>query len=167
MKKFKKVIVALLAMVMVLGCLTVAASAAETDLKVTVKWAGAAGEDVSLWCWEDGGANFTGGNWPGKKMTKVDNETYEITIKVDAAKVCMIPSHASQGQTVDIKDIDTTKGDVTITIGEKGTDGKWTGTATYGTNANAGVSAPVAVAAIAVVSMVGIVVFSKRRTVAE
>lgn len=163
MKKFKKVIVALLAMVMVLGCLTVAASAAEDTVKVTVIWEGTEGT-VNLYGWE--GVDL--GGWPGKQMTKVDAKTFTYDITPKGATCNLIADLGDkQPQTVDIKSVATDKGDITITVGAAGDDGKHAATVSYGTNANAGVSAPVAVAAIAVVSMVGIVVFAKRRTVAE
>ena len=54
MKKFKKVIVALLAMTMVLGMLTVAAQAADGDVTVKVIWDGAGTESTSLYGWNGG-----------------------------------------------------------------------------------------------------------------
>ena len=47
MKKFRKVIVALLAMVMALGCFAVTASADTTKVKVTVIWEEADGKSAA------------------------------------------------------------------------------------------------------------------------
>ena len=163
MKKFRKAIVALLAMVMVLGCFAVTASADEAKVKVTVIWDGADGQATSLYGWE--GVDL--GGWPGKEMTKVDAKTYTYEI-APTGDTCNLIANNSLGQTVDITAVDTTKGEITITIGAKGDDGKYAATVAYGTvSTGTGVSAPVVAAAIAVISMVGIVVFTKRRTVAE
>lgn len=162
MKKIKKLIVAIMAMAMVLGMLTVSASAAEDTVKVTVKWEGAGGVDTSLYGWN--GAVVAG--WPGDAMTKVDESTYTLDLKVTADTVSLIPNN-SLGQTVDIDGVDTTKGDITITIGEKNADGKFEATVSYA-DTEAGVSTPVvAVATVAVIALAGVVVCMKKRAVAE
>ena len=106
MKKFKKVIVALLAMVMALGCLTVAASADEAKVKVTVVWDDAAGSDVGLYVW-DSADNKVMGNWPGTTMTKVNDKTYTIEVPATADKLNMIANKTGGSQTNDIKDVPT------------------------------------------------------------
>lgn len=164
MKKIKKLIVAIMAMAMVLGMLTVSASAAEEKtVKVTVNWTDAGGVDTSLYSWLDGGAGELLGGWPGTAMTKVDDDTYTIEIKTSADSINVIPNN-SKGQTADLK-VDTTKGDVTINVAAD-----LTAEVTYGSSsdAGAGVSTPViAVAAVAVIALAGVVVCMKRRTVAE
>ena len=175
MKKFRKVIVALLAMVMALGCLTVAASAAE---------------------YKDSGKLYIIGSFDGwkefKEMTGKDGvytcemdlvagTAYEFKFTVDnKSDWSMLQISADGGDygadgnfkyTPDADGkykitIDTTK--CTNGSSSKACNGKDAVTVAPATAApGAGVSAPVVAAAIAVISMVGIVVFTKRRTVAE
>lgn len=165
MKKFRKAIVALLAMVMVLGCFAVTASADEDTVLVKVVWDGAGTDDMSLYGWD--GADTLGG-WPGKQMEAKGNGVYILEFAPsDKTNMSLIPNKEG-AQTVDLTGIDGSSGYVTITIGAEDA-GKYTATVDNTTkiDVNAGVSAPVVAAAIAVVSMVGIVVFTKRRTVAE
>lgn len=165
MKKFRKVIVALLAMVMALGCLTVAASADETKYYVVGTmngWdcAGAiemtdAGNGVWTYTYDVADTTMVefkivtvqnnwdtqismGGGKNGGNFTYTPAAAGKITITLDTAKIGA-----------------ENAGDDAVTV------------APATAEAPAGVSAPVVAAVIAVVSMVGIVVFTKRRTVAE
>ena len=162
MRKIKKLIVAVMAMAMMLGMLTVSASAADDTIKVTVNWEGAGGVDTSLYSWLDDGTKILG-EWPGTAMTKVDDDTYTIEVPASAEQINVIPNN-SLGQTADFK-IDTTKGEVTINVASD-----LSAEIVYAadSNAGAGVSTPVvAVATVAVIALAGVVVCMKRRTVAE
>lgn len=159
MKKFRKLIVAVMAMALALGMLTMTASAAENTVEVTVNWEGATGQDTSLWCW-DADNNYTGGSWPGTQMEKVDDDTYKLTLTVGADKVNMIPNN-SLGQTADLNDIDVTSGKVTINVAADLSADVVVGSDT-------GDSTPIAVVAvIALVAAAGVVVCVKRRAVTE
>ena len=162
----KKILSLVIVCTMVLGMLTVAAQAADGDVTVKVIWDGAGTESTSLYGWNGGDAL---GGWPGTEMTAEGEGVYTLTFTPsDITNLALIPNN-SLGQTVDLTDIDASSGYVTITIGAAGDDGKFAAEVdtTAPTDSSTGVSTPVAVAAIAVVSMVGIVVFAKRRTVAE
>lgn len=128
MKKIaKKVIVAVLAMAMVIGMMAMSAFAADKNTcTFTVKWDGAEG-DMSLWiatC-DDGktwGINITKAQaWPGDAMTKNADGTYSITYDVPSKNVCLISS-CSAGQTVDVLNVDVTKGNVLVTVDPKNAD---------------------------------------------
>ena len=62
---------------------------------------------------------------------------YTLDVDAVADKLNMIPNYAG-GQTVDLENIDTTKGDIKITVGAKDGD-KYTATVTYGTDSGTGV----------------------------
>ena len=163
MKKFRKAIVALLAMVMALGCLTVAASA-DGD---TYNIAGAEGLCGVNW---DPSANQMEDNGDGtwvKKFTDVAAGTYEFKVATNGAW--------DNGEYNLEGDASSGGANATVTVEEDGSTVviKFDGTKASvevnpaAADAPTGVSAPVVAAAIAVVSMVGIVVFTKIRTVAE
>lgn len=164
MKKFRKVIVALLAMVMALGCLTMTASADDTKYYVVGSmqdWK--LGESIEMTAAGNGVYTYTfdvadttavefkivtdqsnwdtqismGGGKNGGNFTYTPDAAGSLTITLDTAKIGA-----------------ENAGDEAVTIAPTA-------------DSNTGVSAPVVAAAIAVVSMVGIVVFAKRRTVAE
>lgn len=164
MKKFRKLIVAVMAMALALGMLTMTASAAEDTVKVTVIWADAAGADTSLYGWE--GVDL--GGWPGTAMTKVNDTTYTLDITPTGDTCMLIPNNAN-GQTVDLGPVDLTKGDITITLGAKGDDGKYTAeVAADSQDSPNGDATPIAVVAvIALVAAAGVVVSVKRRAVTE
>ena len=162
MRKIKKLIVAVMAMAMVLGMLTVSASASEDTVKVTVNWEGAGGVDTSLYSWLDDGTKILG-EWPGTAMTKVDDDTYTIEVPASAEQINVIP-YNSHGQTKDLK-IDTTKGEVTINVAS---DLSAKIVYATGSDAGAGVSTPVvAVAVVAVIALAGAAICMKKRTVTE
>ena len=161
MKKFKKLIVAVMAMALALGMLTMTASAAEDTVKVTVIWDDAAGADTSLYGWE--GVEL--GGWPGTQMTKVDDKTYTLDVTPTGDTCMLIPNNAN-GQTIDLGPVELKNGDITLTIGAKGDDGKYTAEIAYG--GNTGDATPIAVVAvIALVAAAGVVVCVKRRAVTE
>lgn len=171
MKKFRKAIVALLAMVMVLGCLAVTASAAEytdkgklyvvgsfNDWGTHVEMTGADGVytyEVDL---KAGDCTFKftlDGNWDGNQISADgkdfgDPSNFSYKAEADGKYVIKIDtSKTTKGEGKAINGADA------VTVAPKAAD------------SGTGVSAPVVAAVIAVVSMVGIVVFTKRRTVAE
>lgn len=162
MKKFKKVIVALLAMTMALGMLTMAASAAEDTYNV----AGAAGLCGVDWKpSENQMEKQADGTWV-KEFKDIKAGTYEFKIATNGAwdnGEYNLEGDASSGG-ANAK-VTVEKDGSTVVVKFDGT--KASVEVKTGSDVSAGVSAPVAVAAIAVVSMVGIVVFAKRRTVAE
>lgn len=169
MKKFKKTIVALLAMTMALGMLTVAAKA-DGDT------------------YTDGGKLYFVGastDWGFAEMTGSNGVyTYEVELTAGTTEYKFTlqdswadeinPGGSQAGGNFSYEvpadgkyvfTVDTSK----VVAGEDAThwDGTDAVTVAAAADTSTGVSAPVVVAAIAVVSMVGIVVFAKRRTVAE
>ncbi len=121
MKNFKKAIVALLAMVMVVGTLTVTASAA-TVVNVTVSGEGAttmaAGESNKLYFHSWGG--YETGAWDAApEMTNSGNGTWTISnLTCSSALNCIIKN--SSGQTGDILGIAVDKADIYIEIPAQG-----------------------------------------------
>ena len=88
-------------------------------------------ENCNAWIWDDGGANYTGGTWPGLALEteEVDGKTYyvfEVAPEMMGATVNVIFNNGSE-QTVDIKGVELND-DVVITLTEKGADGKWAAT---------------------------------------
>ena len=158
MKKFRKAIVALLAMVMVLGCLAVTASAAEDTYNV----AGAAGLCGTDWDPAGNQMEKDGDVWV-KEFKDVKKGTYEFKVVLNGkwGTEYNLEGDASSGggnASVEVKEDGST-----VVVKFDGTKAS----VTVATDSATGVSAPVVAAVIAVVSMVGIVVFAKRRTVAE
>ena len=155
MKKFRKLIVAVMAMALALGMLTMTASAAEDTVKVTVIWEAAEGQDTSLYGWE--GVDL--GGWPGTKMTYADGKyTLDIT---PTGSTCMLITNNGLGQTADLGPVDLSTGYVTITVADDLT-------AEVSTDVPTGDSTPIAVVAvIALVAAAGVVVCAKRRAVTE
>lgn len=130
-KLFKKVLAGAMALAMVAGLGVSSVSAADAkDVVVTVTWTEAAGEEASIWAWDADGNNYTGGTWPGAVMTyDAAAKSYSITLKdVTADAISLIPS-TSLGQTVDIENASTSTGYINVTVGAKGDDGKYAGTA--------------------------------------
>ena len=159
MKKFRKVIVALLAMTMALGMLTMAVSAAEDKYNVAgaeglcgVNWDPSANEmskDGDVWVKEF--KDIKAGTYEFKIATNGawDNGEYNLEGDASSGGANASVKVEKDGSTVIVK-FDGEKASVEVV-----------------SDAPAGVTAPVVAAVIAVVSMVGIVVFTKRRTVAE
>lgn len=87
--------------------------------------------NCNAWIWDDGGANYTGGNWPGLALetAEVDGKTYYVfdcAPEMIGKTVSVIFNNGSE-QTVDIKGVELND-DVVITLTEKGGDGKWLAT---------------------------------------
>lgn len=87
--------------------------------------------NCNAWIWDDGGANYTGGTWPGLALetAEVDGKTYYVfdcAPEMIGKTVSVIFNNGSE-QTVDIKGVELND-DVVITLTEKGADGKWAAT---------------------------------------
>ena len=87
--------------------------------------------NCNAWIWDDGGANYTGGTWPGLALetAEVDGKTYYVfncAPEMIGKTVSVIFNNGSE-QTVDIKGVELND-DVVITLTEKGGDGKWLAT---------------------------------------
>ncbi len=105
------------------------------DIKVTVKLdSSIAWDSVFLHTWDTTSSNTT---WPGSEMTAADG-AYTLTIPVATTRetFCAIAHDNNGAQTVDVKDISTTSGDVVITLSgdvsdAEGDAGKFLATLTY------------------------------------
>ena len=69
--------------------------------------------NVSIWVWDNSGHNFTGGNWPGKTMTKGDFGIYYYSFETTSANskninVIFSNNGSDNGKTPDLK-FDPTK----------------------------------------------------------
>ena len=87
--------------------------------------------NCNAWIWDDGGANYTGGTWPGLALetAEVDGKTYYVfncAPEMIGKTVSVIFNNGSE-QTVDIKGV-ALNDDVIITLTEKDGDGKWLAT---------------------------------------
>ena len=87
--------------------------------------------NCNAWIWDDGGANYTGGNWPGLALetAEVDGKTYYVfncAPEMIGTTVNVIFNNGSE-QTVDIKGVELND-DVVITLTEKDDAGKWLAT---------------------------------------
>lgn len=62
-----------------------AATAKKAPVIVTIGFVNPDWTEAAIWAWIEGGANLTGGTWPGKLMTKGENGkfTYELEIPED------------------------------------------------------------------------------------
>lgn len=86
--------------------------------------------NCNAWIWDDGGANYTGGNWPGQALTTetVDGKEYYVfDITEMMGKTVNVIFNNGSEQTVDIKAVELND-NVVITLTEKGGDGKWAAT---------------------------------------
>ncbi|MBO5018009.1 MAG: starch-binding protein [Alistipes sp.] len=87
--------------------------------------------NCNAWIWDDGGANYTGGTWPGLALetAEVDGKTYYVfdcAPEMIGKTVSVIFNNGSE-QTVDIKGVELND-DVVITLTEKDDAGKWLAT---------------------------------------
>ena len=87
--------------------------------------------NCNAWIWDDGGANYTGGTWPGLALetAEVDGKTYYVfdcAPEMIGKTVSVIFNNGSE-QTVDIKNVELND-DVVITLTEKDGNGKWLAT---------------------------------------
>ena len=86
--------------------------------------------NCNAWIWDDGGANYTGGNWPGQALateTVDGKEYYVFDITEMMGKTVNVILNNGSEQTVDIKAVELND-NVVITLTEKGGDGKWAAT---------------------------------------
>lgn len=86
--------------------------------------------NCNAWIWDDGGANYTGGNWPGQALateTVDGKEYYVFDITEMMGKTVNVIFNNGSEQTVDIKAVELND-NVFITLTEKGGDGKWAAT---------------------------------------
>ena len=87
--------------------------------------------NCNAWIWDDGGANYTGGTWPGLALetAEVDGKTYYVfncAPEMIGKTVSVIFNNGSE-QTVDITGV-ALNDDVIITLTEKDGNGKWLAT---------------------------------------
>jgi len=87
--------------------------------------------NCNAWIWDDGGANYTGGTWPGLALetAEVDGKTYYVfncAPEMIGKTVSVIFNNGSE-QTVDITGV-ALNDDVVITLTEKDGAGKWLAT---------------------------------------
>ena len=166
MKMIKKVLAAVLAMAMVIGMMAMSTFAADKEVKVTVKWEEAAGEDaMNAWCWDSVDNYTTSKEWPGDAMTKNADGTFTITFTVpeDSDEELGFIPNCALGQTVDLKI--PSSGDVTVTVGEKNDEGKYEATVAAGAPAAGDSSVMVYVVAAVVAVAAAVTVVCKRRSV--
>ena len=86
--------------------------------------------NCNAWIWDDGGANYTGGDWPGQALateTVDGKEYYVFDITEMMGKTVNVIFNNGSEQTVDIKAVELND-NVVITLTEKGGDGKWAAT---------------------------------------
>ena len=86
--------------------------------------------NCNAWIWDDGGANYTGGDWPGQALateTVDGKEYYVFDITEMMGKTVNVIFNNGSEQTVDIKAVELND-NVVITLTEKGDDGKWAAT---------------------------------------
>ncbi|MBP3547403.1 MAG: starch-binding protein [Alistipes sp.] len=91
--------------------------------------------NCNAWIWDDGGANYTGGSWPGLALEaeEVDGKMYyafEVAPEMVGSTVNVIFNNGSE-QTVDINGVELND-DVFITLTEVDASGKWLATVAYG-----------------------------------
>ena len=91
--------------------------------------------NCNAWIWDDGGANYTGGTWPGLALEaeEVDGKMYyafEVAPEMVGSTVNVIFNNGSE-QTVDINGVELND-DVFITLTEVDASGKWLATVAYG-----------------------------------
>ncbi len=87
--------------------------------------------NCNAWIWDDGGANYTGGTWPGLALetAEVDGKTYYVfncAPEMIGKTVSVIFNNGTE-QTVDIKGV-ALNDDVVITLTEKDGSGNWLAT---------------------------------------
>lgn len=87
--------------------------------------------NCNAWIWDDGGANYTGGTWPGLALetAEVDGKTYYVfncAPEMIGKTVSVIFNNGTE-QTVDITGV-ALNDDVVITLTEKDGNGKWLAT---------------------------------------
>ena len=163
MKKFRKVIVALLAMVMALGCFAATASADETKYYVVGSMNGWDCKNAILMT--DAGNGVWTYTFDAADTSKVEFKIVTIQNNWDTQ---ISKTGGKNGDNFDYTPDAAGKLTITLDTSKIGAENNGADAVTVAkADTPAGVSAPVVAAAIAVVSMVGIVVFTKRRTVAE
>ena len=122
MKMIKKLLVAVLAMAMVIGTMAVSAFAA--DVKVTIDTTVWESDeridevaDVMVYGYGSEGNFF--GDWPGTAMTDNGDGTWSATFSTEGKVGLIITCNDHTGRTVEMKDVETTKGDINIVVLEE------------------------------------------------
>ena len=77
-----------------------------SDFKFYVDVTATGWENCNIWAWEDNGANYSGGNWPGQALTLEDGK-YVWTVPAEAVgrTICVIFNNGAGAQTADIKGV--------------------------------------------------------------
>lgn len=120
----KKMFAIVLALMLCVSVLSVAAFAAEGEMVIHVD-----APDAWAECYAYNWPESLGG-WPGTKLTADANGEYTATVKTGFDGM-VIGEGNGKPQTVDITDLDMSKAEAWIVIGEAGADGKHTYTVTY------------------------------------
>lgn len=84
--------------------ITFTATAKKAPVVITISFVNPDWKEAALYAWVEGGENLTGGNWPGKPMTKGENNkfTYDLTIPEDGVYKFIINNNNNGLQSVDM-----------------------------------------------------------------
>lgn len=84
--------------------ITFTATAKKAPVVITISFVNPDWEEAAIWAWVEGGENLTGGTWPGKAMTKGENNkyTYDLTIPEDGVYKFIINNNNNGLQSVDM-----------------------------------------------------------------
>ena len=115
MKKFRKLIVALLAMVMVIGCLTMQASAAG-DVTVKIVLTGEFVESANNMNFYNWVPSETLGGWPGTAMTKDSDGVFSINVTVPSSTTSISGKFNGDAQSNDVTGLEVKKEVITVTM---------------------------------------------------
>ena len=127
----KKIIAIALALMLCVGVLSVSAFAAEGDMVIHIQ----AHESWSA-CYAYNWNPESLGGWPGSELTADADGLYTLEV-APGFDGMVISAGNGQPQTTDIKDLDMTKTEAWIVVGDTGADGKHTYTISY-TDPNGG-----------------------------
>ncbi len=127
----KKIIAIALALMLCVGVLSVSAFAAEGDMVIHIQ----AHESWSA-CYAYNWNPESLGGWPGSELTADADGLYTLEV-APGFEGMVISAGNGQPQTTDIKDLDMTKTEAWIVVGDTGADGKHTYTISY-TDPNGG-----------------------------
>ena len=84
--------------------ITFTATAKKAPVVITISFVNPDWKEAALYAWVEGGENLTGGNWPGKPMTKGENNkfTYDLTIPEDGVYKFIINNNNNGLQSVNM-----------------------------------------------------------------
>ena len=84
--------------------LEISATAKKVPVVITISFVNPDWTEAAIWAWIDGGENLTGGEWPGKAMTKGENGkfTYDLTLPENGTYNFIINNNGNGLQSVDM-----------------------------------------------------------------